>query len=196
MKNLVDYFNFVLKFDNSNIAAIDKCHNIFLIGSLLSKKPDKVLELGVGSGFVSISLLLGLKYNQKGTLTCVDNWFDWGGVEPKIPEILRNDSRVTFISPMPEEQFVKSAPSDTYDFMVSDADHHNSGNWTDQHMRIVKHDGFMFFHDTNQEDVFPNLLQIEEKIKAKGLPYYHFKENSRSNEHCDRGWLFVINKKD
>ena len=62
-------------------------------------------------------------------------------------------------------------------------------------MRIVGHDGFLFFHDTNQPDIFPGLAEIESQVRQRGLPYFHFKDQSRPDERCERGWLFVINKK-
>ena len=94
-----------------------------------------------------------------------------------------------------EEAFVRSCPADAYDFLVSDADHFRSGGWLDQHLRIVQHDGFLFFHDTNQPQQFPSLGAIEPQVKERGLPYFHFKESSRGDERCQRGWLFVINQK-
>ena len=35
---------------------------------------------------------------------------------------------------------------------------------------IVAHDGFLFFHDTNQPRMFPGLATIEASIQARGLP--------------------------
>ncbi len=96
---------------------------------------------------------------------------------------------------MAEEAFVRSCPDDEFDFLISDGDHFHSGTWVDQHLRITRHDAFLFFHDTNQAERFPSLSLIEKAISGRGLPYYHFKENSRPDEHCDRGWLFAINKK-
>jgi len=52
----------------------------------------------------------------------------------------------------------------------------------------------MFFHDTNNAE-FPGLLTIETQVAELGLPYFHFKKDSRENERCSRGLLFVINKK-
>lgn len=194
MQSLQTWFQLVAGFDHSNIVALDRAHNVFLMGALLSRKPERVLELGIGTGYVSWSLLLGLQYNRKGSLTCVDLWYDWGGQEPAGAAELRA-AGAQIVAPIAERDFVYGAPTDAYDFMVADADHMNSGDWVDEHLRIVQHDGFMFFHDTNQPGVFPNLLKIEARIRELGLPYYHFTENSREDENCDRGWLFAINKK-
>jgi predicted O-methyltransferase YrrM len=193
MQNLKSYFELILNFESK--VTIDKCHNIFLMGALLSKKPDNVLELGIGSGIVTVSIICGLDYNQKGKLTCVDNWFDWKGKQPKIYNDIVNHKRITIIAPTTEQEFVTSAPDNEYDFLVSDADHNNSGDWVEHHLRITKHNGFMFFHDTNRPNRFPNLQQVEQKIKDRNIPYYHFTESSRPEEGCHAGWLFAINKK-
>ena len=193
MHELGPYFNLLSSFNNANAVAIDLAHNVFLIGAVLARKPDRVLELGVGSGYVTNSLLCALRFNRKGKLTSVDNWFDWNGVEPKFVAPLRAAGVNVVVSG--EEEFVRAAPDGAYDLLVSDADHFKSGGWLDQHLRIVQHDGFLFFHDTNQPRMFPGLATIEGQIQERGLPHFHFKESSRPEERCQRGWLFVINKK-
>ncbi|HEY7243966.1 MAG TPA: class I SAM-dependent methyltransferase [Xanthobacteraceae bacterium] len=190
---LAAFFDLVLGFDHRNCIAIDCAHNIFVIGAVLSKKPRNILELGIGTGYLSMSLVHALKYNQTGRLTSVDNWLDTHGWEPRLGAELRAEGVEVVCAS--EEEFVRRAPADAYDFLVSDADHQRSWSWLDEHIRIVEHDGFMFFHDTNQPDVFPGLAQLESRVKKLGLPFYHFTQGSREDEHCTRGILFVINKK-
>lgn len=113
---------------------------------MLSRKPENVLELGIGSGYVTMSLLHALRFNGRGKLTSVDSWFDWRGVEPPGVANLRGAGVNVVTSG--EEEFVRAAPADAYDLLVSDADHFRSHLWLDQHLRIVAHDGFLFFHDT------------------------------------------------
>ncbi len=194
MENLGDYFNHILNFDHSHTTALDPCHNLFLIGTVLSKKPLNVLELGIGSGYLTLSLIYALCYNGKGSLTCVDNWFDWGGVEPEGIDKIRA-AGVKVVAPVSEEEFVRQCPADTYDFLISDADQFLSGLWIDEHLRITKHNGFMFFRNTNRKDDLPNLQLIEKRIKQLDLFYYHFTEESRPDERCGSGWLFAINNK-
>jgi predicted O-methyltransferase YrrM len=191
---LDDYFGFLRDFGR-NPVAIDVAHNLFLIGALVARKPEQVLELGIGSGYVTWSLLHGLRYNRRGRLTSVDNFLDWKGAEPPYVQELR-DRGAEIIAPMEEKEFVFGAPSDAYDFMVSDADHSRSGTWIDEHLRIVRNDGFMFFHDTNHQTKYKSLKLIEKRIRELRLPYFHFTENSRPDERCDRGWLFAINRRD
>lgn len=167
--------------------SVDLAHNVFLTGCILSKKPDRVLELGIGPGYSSRAILDALAYNRKGTLTCVDGFFDTGGHEPAHIEALRRAGAEVVVST--EEAFVKACPSESFDVLVSDADHGRSQEWLDHHLRIVKPGGFLFFHDTNNA-MFPNLGEIVEKVSH--LPHHHFTENSRLDESCERGLLFVM----
>ena len=191
---MINLNNFFTLFNTQqSIVAVDKCHALQIIGSLISKKPDKVLEVGIGTGFLSAGLVMGLNYNQKGSLTCVDNWHDWHGVEP--PEISRlRAAGVTIVAPVAERDFIANCPSNEYDFIIADGDHHHSGEWVDEYFRIAKPGAFIYFHDTNQHDVFPSLALIEKRTKELGLPYFHFTQSSRPDEHCERGLMFVINK--
>jgi glycosyltransferase involved in cell wall biosynthesis len=194
MENLKKCFEHIEKYNRNGVVAVDRCHNLFLMGALLSKKPENVLELGIGAGFVTWSLIHALRFNRRGKLTCVDNWFDWGGIEPEGIDEIRA-AGVNVVAPIMEEEFVKNCPSDAYDFLISDADPFLSGLWVDEHLRITKLDGFMFFHKTNRKEDYPNLQLIEKRIKELGLFYYHFTESSRTDERCTRGWLFAINNK-
>jgi predicted O-methyltransferase YrrM len=190
---LAPLYQLLEQFDHRNIVALDRAHNMFMIGALLSKKPAEILELGVGSGYLTASIVHAINYNKRGRLTSVDNWFDWGGKEPPNAPAIRQ-AGVNLVT-MGEEEFVRQAPTDGWDFLISDADHMNSHRWVDQHVRIVRHNGFMFFHDTNQPQMFPGLTTIEGQLKDRGIFCLHFTENSRPDEHCHRGWLFAVNKK-
>ena len=78
----------LLTFDSAQRVAIDDPHAVLIFGLAVSHKPERVLEVGVGSGFLTQTLLNAVQYNQRGTLTCVDNWFDTGGEEPGFFEEL------------------------------------------------------------------------------------------------------------
>lgn len=195
MQALNDYFQILTSADyTASTVAIDRCHNLFMMGALLSRKPDDVLELGIGSGFVTLSLIHGLRYNGKGKLTCVDNWTDArGGSMDDIMANLRL-AGVNVVAPMEEKSFLTSCPSDSFDFLVSDADHLNSGTWVDEHLRVVRSGGFLFFHDTNDLERYPNMALITKRVQELNLFHYHFTQSSRPDEQCERGWLFVVKR--
>ena len=193
MTELAPYFQMLEGFNHENVVALDRAHNLFLIGLILARKPERILELGIGTGYITASIVHALSYNKKGRLTSVDNWYDWGGMEPEGVANLRR-AGVDVVS-MGEHEFVLQAPTDGWDVLISDADHMHSQEWIEQHIRITRNGGFMFFHDTNQPGVFPGLATIEDKLKERGIFCLHFKENSRPDEHCDRGWLFAVNRK-
>ena len=192
MKALYNIFNLILNFENTTKVAIDKNHALQILGSVVSKKPENILEVGIGTGFITKTLFYGILYNNIGKLTCVDNWYDFGGVVPNGIEELE-DAGINIINSN-EYDFVKTCKDNTYDFLVSDGDHHNSGTWVDEYLRIVKNDGFMYFHDTNNK-YFKNMGLVESRIKELNIPYFQFKTKTRTDENCDIGLLFAINKK-
>jgi predicted O-methyltransferase YrrM len=192
-QELMPYFTLLSQFDDKNAVAMDLAHNFFIVGSVLARKPKNVLELGMGSGYLTSSLVRALEYNRVGTLTTVDSWFDTNGIEPSIANEFRKSGVNVVCST--EEEFVKQAATDGYDFLISDADHMRSFEWLDQHIRLTKPDGLMFFHDTNDPQTFAGLATIERQVTERNLPYFHFNQNSRPGERCSRGLLFVINKK-
>jgi predicted O-methyltransferase YrrM len=193
MDNIKGYIDLLGRAEPQD-AGMDACHYLQIVGSLIAKKPDRVLEVGIGTALLTVGLIMGLRYNRCGTLTCVDNWGDWHGAEPPDIESLR-EAGVTVIAPVEELQFLRDCPDNAYDFIISDGDHRNSGSWVDEYFRITKPDGFMYFHDTNNYGTFPSLALIMTRVKELQLPYYHFTQSSRVDERCERGLLFVINKK-
>jgi predicted O-methyltransferase YrrM len=177
-----------------NGAAIDLNHGLLIFGSLLSSKPKDVLELGIGTGFITDLLLQGIEYNRLGSLTCVDNLWDLGGNMPRETLELIKNSKARVIEPMPEKTFVYNEPENRYDFLVSDADHEHAGEWTDQIYRIMRPDAFMFFHDTNNSG-YPNLRNYITSAQTLNKPHHLFTVSTRHDEDCNRGLLMIINKK-
>jgi predicted O-methyltransferase YrrM len=190
---LIAYLQLLTNFDDRNPVALDKAHNLFVVGLILATKPKRILELGIGSGFLTSSIIYALQYNRLGTLTSVDNWFDTYGVEPHLVTELRKAGVDCVVSG--EEEYVRNAPTNHFDILISDGDHYNSPKWLDQHLRIVRPQGILLFHDTNNNSMFPALSSIEPALIELGLWCYHFTANSRHGERCDRGLLFAINRK-
>lgn len=165
---------------------MDLAHVALICGMVKAYKPNAVLELGIGTGTLTRALLDAIDYNTQGELHCVDNWVDDKGIEPGwMPDIRRRGARIII---MGEEAFCQRTPSDRYGILISDADHH--GTWQDEHLRLVKQGGVLFFHDTG--GAFPALAGLEQKFRAQGHFAYNFTANSRPDEHCERGLLMVI----
>jgi predicted O-methyltransferase YrrM len=161
---------------SSDPVSVDLAHNALLLGAVASLKPAEVLELGLGAGYTSGAILQALTWNQKGRLTIVDNWYDWQGWEPPHAQPLREAGVRIVISD--EESFVKRCKANAYDVLVCDADHSRSHLWLDEHLRIVRAGGLMFFHDTANPE-FPNLAKILEGVRERKLWHYHFTASSR-----------------
>jgi predicted O-methyltransferase YrrM len=175
-------------------SAMDVCHYLQIIGSLLAKKPEQVLEVGIGTAQLTAALVMGLRYNGTGVLTCVDNWSEWRGVEPAGIVALR-ESGVRVVAPVSERNFLSECPDNTYDFVISDGDHRNVDQWVDDYFRITRPNGFIYFHDTNNNSMFPAISRVLERVQELGLPYYHFIKSTRPEERCERGLLLVVNEK-
>lgn len=188
MNNIENYFDFISTFDWKN-NSIDVCHNALLFGTILSAKPIEVLELGIGSGYATKSILYALRYNQIGHLTTVDNFHD-GKIYQLIKEL--EDMGATVCAPVTEESFVRGAKTDSYDLLVSDADHTHSGDWVEEIYRIVKPNGIMFFHDIFYTESVNRYLKMAISMNK---PHFVFNVSSRSEEECHNGWLMVKNTK-
>lgn len=190
--NIISSIDEVLKNRGATYSSsIDLAHGIFLLGTIMSSKPKNILELGIGPGFASEILCAGVKYNQVGNLTCVDNFYDLGGNLPqeKIDYLIKNG--VNVVGPVNEKDFVEQSPKEQYDFLVSDADHHNSHLWAEKVFDIMAPNSFMFFHDVYE---FRNLLRYKEIADQRGYYNHTFSLSSRQDENCHRGWQFIIKK--
>ncbi len=171
--------------------AIDLCHAVTIFGMALSAKPKDILELGVGTGLVTDALLSAIEYNQCGHLTCMDSWLDYGGKEPDFWEGFRQ--RGALLAVNQELAYLKATPDNTYDFLMSDADH--GGTWPQEHFRVTRPGSICFFHDTNSPHEYPGLNAIVDLVHTLGWDYQHFTSNSREDERCHRGLLMVVNGK-
>lgn len=190
IENVIQVLDSVLK-SRGHIytASIDLSHGIFLLGTIMSAKPHNVLELGIGPGFASEILCAGIKYNNIGRLTCVDNLADLNGNLPQDKLNYLKDNNVNIVAPIDEKEFVENSKYEEYDFLVSDADHGRSHLWAEKVFDIMKPGSFMFFHDVGD---YPNLLKYKQIADDRGYYNHTFTTSSRSDERCHRGWQFII----
>jgi predicted O-methyltransferase YrrM len=194
MNDLTPLLRFVEKFNDITNMSVDRVHGMFITGAILAMKPRTVLELGIGTGFLTGSIAHALAYNRRGRLTSVDNWGDWKG-KKEPSHIVRYKRLGVKVVAMEEERFVRAARTDAWDVLVSDGDHPHSHTWLDEHLRIVRNGGLLFFHDTNQPKEYPGLATIEGELKKRGISCVNFCRSSRPDEECERGLLFAVNRK-
>lgn len=164
-------------------------NHIHLIGSLiLSHKPKSVLEIGVGTGLVTKKIINAFAYNNIPVdLTCVDNFTDWRGSTPTGFETYQQ--QIKFI-PKDEKEFVSSCLN-TYDFIVSDADHYRTNKWFDKTYSLLNNKGILVYHDVTNKQ-FPNLYDIVKYVETNNINHVIFNKSSLDTERCDRGLLVIF----
>jgi predicted O-methyltransferase YrrM len=168
-----------------NGAMIDKNHVSLIYSNMICHKPDTILEIGIGTGLVTYSLLYGRQYNGKGEITSVDNWHDWDGIEPpEIDNLRKNGVRIITSN---EEYFVRNC-QDKFDFIVVDGDHSFGHEWADVIVGLLNPGGVLFSHDVR---LFPKLSIYEDIAKNHGLSYKIFDKSSRPDDRCDRGFIII-----
>jgi hypothetical protein len=114
---------------------MDENHIDLIYSLIISSKPKKILEIGVGTGAVSLKLLNATEYNQiDPDITCVDNFYDWNGQQPKGFEEFKDNFKFVISD---EKSFVESC-SEKFDFIVSDADHLRTNEWVDKTLNLLK----------------------------------------------------------
>ena len=166
--------------------AVDESHALLILGAALSAKPLNLLELGIGSGYVTRTLLAAIAYNGVGKLTSVDNWKDWNGVKPDgIAELEAADITVVAED---EGPFLKAQPDAAYDFVVSDADHRNAHKHLPDLLRITTPSGVIFIHDASNQHLI-------NALNASRRPYKLFAATTRPGERCERGTAMLFNQK-
>jgi len=173
-----------------DLVKIDANHANFVRALVMCTKPRRILELGFGAGEATRSILAGLHYNERAfEYTVVDNWVDFGGVQPEITKT-NEFSAVKFVT-SGEFEFVKASRS-VFDFIFSDADHYNTQHWFEHvYTNLLSRDGVLIYHDvTNPE--FPNLLKIYTDTIKKSYEHILLNGSSRRDERCWRGMLVIF----
>ena len=170
---------------------IDSNHLNLIYSLIICNKPQKSLEIGIGSGAATLKIIQGYEYNQINLdLTCVDNFWDWNGNPPAELENIINTKNINFIKSN-EYNFIVSNKQ-KYDFILSDADHNNTDKWVDKTLDMLNNKGILIYHDITNTN-YLNLYSIVEYAEKNNLQHMIFNKNSLSEERCDRG-LLVIKK--
>jgi predicted O-methyltransferase YrrM len=179
-------------FINKESVKIDQAHADLLYGLIVSSKPKKVLELGVGGGKSADAILAAIQYNNNNCeFTIVDNWYDFGFKMPN--EVFDRYGKYANIVSSSEKDFVFSC-QEKFDFIFSDADHYATEQWFEYvYENLLYKGGILIYHDINLfEESFPNLRQILFDCQKLNLNYFLFNQNSLIGERCHRGLLVIF----
>ena len=170
--------------------AIDTAHVLLVAGLVASHKPQTVLELGIGSAYLSKVMLSTLEANGSGSLISVDNFFDWKSSKPSHIQELEKESPSWQVVVEDETVFVRNALDVEFDLIVSDGDHTRGYQNAVDVFRICRPAGYMVFHDTRSE-LFRLLARLPARARSLGYSTFHFDKRSRDDEMTDRGLLIV-----
>ena len=171
------------------MVSMDTNHVELIAALIKSQKSRNILELGYGSGLCTKAIVSAIEYNSiPVNYAVVDNWFDTEGTQLVNPE---NLSRYIKFYKLSEQDFVLNCVT-KYDFILSDADHHNSNKWFDKvYNDLLSVDGIFICHDiTNKE--FTNLFNIYKACMKYRIPHMLFKKSTLSTERCERGLLVIF----
>lgn len=169
--------------------AMDRSHALLVAGLIAAHKPKAVLELGVGSGYLTRVLLAALGANGGGRLSSVDNFFDWNGAEPAHIAALRASAGDWTLITRDETEFLRQAGPETYDLVISDGDHPRGYMNAVDVLRVCRVGGLAVFHDTNNP-LFRLLGRVPKRCRQLGFPCWHY-TNAGAGERTDRGLLVV-----
>lgn len=170
--------------------AIDQCHCDLIYGLIVSSKPRDILELGFGHGASASAIQRGILFNGiQANHTIVDNWHDWNGKRPDdalnvMPWIHAH------IVEKDESEFLCHC-EDTYDFILSDGDHHHADQTFEDAWRCLKKHGILIYHDVTNR-MFPNLFDLRGHAEEKNAPNILFAKSTRPDEECERGLLVIF----
>jgi predicted O-methyltransferase YrrM len=166
---------------------IDQAHCYLIYGLACSLKPTSILELGYGEGSSSRALRAAMHFNE---IPCryvvVDDWRAHGG---QIPFELNKAE----VFSMTEEAFYNGpAKGESFDLILSDADHEHSDGWFEQSLSILRSPGLLIYHDVTNPN-HPNLATLAQRAMTAHYDILLFNKSSRAGEQCERG-LLVISK--
>jgi predicted O-methyltransferase YrrM len=172
--------------------ALDVAHAMLAAGLVVSHKPYKILELGIGSAYLTRILLAALQCNGRGELMSVDNFFDWHGVKPDHVVDLETEFPHWKVVVRDETAYLSEAIAEGFDMIVSDGDHTRGYQNAPDVFRVCRPGGIMLFHDTNCV-LYGLLRRLPRRVKSLGFSTLHFVDESRTDEKTGRGLLVVCN---
>lgn len=183
----------MIPFGQDEMIKVDLVHSNMIGALVAANKSKNILELGIGGGRSTDAILSALEFNrQPYQYTLVDNWNDFGFVQPQIVTDTYA-SRINLVTAN-EKDFIDACTT-TYDFIMSDADHMRTQEWFEHvYDDILEPGGILCYHDVNlfESEHFVNLRQIYYKCQERKLNHMLFNKNSIPGERCQRGLLVIF----
>lgn len=179
--------------DYANAVKIDKCHVDLIYGLIRSQKPESILELGFGSGESTKRIIDACVENSNEPhYLIIDNWMDFDGKMPDLARSLAMGSLPLSMIALNEKDFIEKC-QDTFDFILSDADHCYSHLWFERTFNdILRPGGIMVCHDIMNREGYPRLYDIVINCKNRGISHVIFDKNGLPDERCERGLLVIF----
>lgn len=186
---------------------IDVAHAHLIDGLVRAFKPTKILELGWGGGRAHNAIMTGAYFNgNQPEYTIVDNWSQEGSQPPDVQasvklhtmnHITKEKTRNTLshfgVVSSHERDFIRIVAEQgkaKFDFIMSDADHEHSHEWTDQTFSLLMSPGILIYHDVG--GVYPGLASLVDTYK--NYDSMVFDQKSREDEECQRGMLVIFKR--
>lgn len=171
---------------------VDEAHCALLAGLVRAHKPENILEFGFGGGGSLQAISDAASDNGKCVeYILVDNWKDFDGIAP--PDASKWADILTEIIVMDEGEFVAASIANGdngFDFIMSDADHANTQKYfAEVYDRLLNPGGILCYHDVCN---YPNIWEIVEECRRRGLSHVVFNKNSQPWEACFRGLLVIF----
>jgi predicted O-methyltransferase YrrM len=173
------------------IVGIDEAHCKLIYGLIVSHKPRRILEFGLGEGLSAHHISEAIAFNNiPFEYTIVENWVGWEGQKPDTLPYLLGATLVE----SSEREFVEKSIREhiRWDFILSDADHSNSNKWFWDVWELMLNTGGIFvLHDITNAN-HPNLRSILEPVTRLGWRHAMFNKSSKPDEECERGLLVIF----
>lgn len=199
LKWIVDFHKveeFLADFQETDETPMDLAHIFKIAGEIYARKPKAILELGTGSGLLTVHLFKAIAYNQNDCdLTCVDNFRD-----PQSQQISAILTKIGVRIVRGNEQDYLAECKKRFDLVIADAEHFHAkeaaGDIMRSYLKVCRSGGVVFVHDTDNR-MFANLWNAKEAVENDPSSYdvkwcEHFICNSRPQERCNRGLFMML----
>jgi len=164
----------------------------FILTALCCKRPKSILQLGLGSGNLLLSIAASQKEIQACRLDCVQIWQDKDTLTSDFSDDIQS-AGINLVTPISEIEFINDCDSDNYDFLILNSVHSIGALWVDELLRITRSNGFLFIKNANHAYGSSRLPLIQKRFNEAGIFCYRFTEPEQCDGVFSGDWLFSVN---